>query len=98
MTPNPIPTRPTSRTHRCEACGTLFTTLDHSDAVCAGFDHAEQDLGEEGGFAVHFDGRGSVPSVSIQLTDEQVTGYHAIRELRRALEVAEALAGRMTGR
>lgn len=76
---------------------TLFTTLDHSDAISAGLERAELDLGEDGGFAVHFDGRGNIPSVSLELLDGQVVGFDAIRELRKALEVAEAMAARMVG-
>jgi hypothetical protein len=76
---------------------TLFTTLDHADAVCAGLDGAELELGEAGGFAVHFDGRHSIPSVQLELLDGQIVGLAAIREARKALERAEAMALRMAG-
>ena len=81
-----------------QAFKTLFTCLDHDDAICAGWEEPEQTLGEGGGFAVHFDGRGHVPTVVLELQDGEIAGYHAIRELRKALEVAERMAARMTGR
>jgi hypothetical protein len=80
-----------------QAFRTLFSTLDHSDAICAGFDRAEHELGEDGGFAIHFDGRGSIPSVTLELVDGQIVGLHAIIEARKALEAAEAMALRMAG-
>lgn len=76
---------------------TLFTSLDHSDAICAGLDGAEQELGEDGGFAIHFDGRSSIPSVTLELMDGQIVGLRAIREARKALEEAEKLAERLEG-
>lgn len=76
----------------------LFTTQDHADAICAGFERAEDVLGEDGGFEVAFDGRGSQPTVQLELVDGQVVGHHAIEQLHKALGVAFAMSARMTGR
>lgn len=81
-----------------QAFRTLFSTLDHSDAISAGFEAAEHELGELGGYAIHFDGRGSQPTVHLELMDGKIVGFHAIREARKALEAAEKMAARMTGR
>ena len=94
MSQVPPHARPQPCAHR-----TLFTTLDHSDAICAGHDCAEQVLGEDGGFSVDFDGRGAIPSVVLTGVEGEVhiTGLRAIREARKALEAAELLALRMVG-
>ena len=82
-----------------QAFRTLFTTMNMDDAIAAGFDHAEREFGEDGGFEVHFDGRGSLPTVTLNGIDGEVsiTGLAAITEARKALEGAEAMARRMEG-
>lgn len=77
---------------------TLFTTEHRSDAEDAGFDFA-CDPGTDGGFAVHFDGRHSIPSVVLNGSDGQieVCGWRAISELASALIKADLMARRMSG-
>ncbi len=72
---------------------TLFTTEHAFDAHLAGFD-GPTEPGVDGGFAVHFDGRGEIPSVIINGSDGQVEvcGVDAIMQLTDALMKAEALA------
>jgi hypothetical protein len=74
---------------------TLFTTENRYDAGVAGFD-GPAEPGCDGGFSIMFDGR-SVPSVELVLSDNQIAGLAAIREARKALQVAEAMAERMEG-
>jgi len=77
---------------------TLFSTLNHDDAICAGFEEAEFELGEEGGFEVHFDGRGMFPKVVLNLADGEVVGADAILQLAQALTTAAKMAARMEGK
>lgn len=75
---------------------TLFTTEARYDAGTAGFDHACEP-GRDGGFAVHFDGRGSIPSVIINGDGEvQVCGLEAMRALSDALLDALKLGERQS--
>ncbi len=82
-----------------QAFATIFTTQDAEDAICAGFEGSEFELGESGGFAIHADSRGIVTVATLQGVDGevQIAGFHAIREARKALEVAEAIAKRHEG-
>lgn len=78
----------------------IFTSQDHADAISAGFERAEHELGEDGGFSVAFDGRGAVPTEVLNGSDGEITvcGHHAIRELAEACSKALAMSARMTGR
>lgn len=89
----PVPTLRGSAAFR-----TLFTTEHASDAEDAGFDYACEP-GTDGGFAVHFDGRHSIPSVILNGSDGQIeiSGWRAISELCSALMKADAMARRMSG-
>lgn len=73
---------------------TLFTTEHRFDAEMAGFDGSTEP-GVDGGFSVTFDGRGDIASVQIVLSDGEVCGRAAIRQLADALLKADALAERM---
>jgi hypothetical protein len=75
---------------------TLFTTEHEFDAHLAGFD-GPTPPGQDGGFAVHFDGRGEIPSVVIVGSDGQVEvcGVDAIMQLTDALMKAEQLVRAM---
>lgn len=76
---------------------TLLTTEHRYDAGAAGFDHACAP-GEAGGFAVHFDGRGSIPSLIINGDGEvQIDGLAAIDAFVDAVLSARKMAARMAG-
>jgi len=76
---------------------TIFTTEARYDATTAGFDFACEP-GTDGGFAVHFDGRGSIPSVIMNGSDGQieVCGLQAMEALSDALLDALQMARRMS--
>lgn len=82
-----------------QAFSLIFTTQDHSDAICAGFERAEHELGEDGGFSVAFDGRGSIPTVVLNGCDGEISvvGHHAIKALAEACAEGLRMSERMTG-
>lgn len=77
---------------------TIFTTEHRFDAGVAGFDYACEP-GTDGGFAVHFDGRHSTPSVIMNGSDGQieVCGLQAMEALSDALLDACKMARRQMG-
>ena len=70
---------------------TLFSTADPFCAHLAGFDEPLEP-GWDGGFSVTFDSEGGVPSAILTLTDGEVIGLAALRQLADALLTAERLA------
>ena len=91
---------PTVRSHarNHQSVRTLFTTESAFDAELAGFD-GQTEPGFDGGFSVVFDGRHSIPCVTLQGSDGEieVTGWKAITQLCTALMEAEQMARRMGG-
>jgi len=77
---------------------TLFTTEHRFDAGVAGFDYPCEP-GTDGGFAVHFDARHSIPTLVINGSDGevQITGLAAIQAFVGAAMDAERMARRMAG-
>jgi len=89
---NPLPFRTDGAAFR-----TIFTTEARYDAGTAGFDHACAP-GEDGGYAVHFDGRGSIPSLIVNGDGEvQIHGLAAIEAFLDAVMDAASRARRMVG-
>lgn len=91
-----MPADGTTHLREASAFRTLFTTEHSFDAKSAGFDGATE-VGTDGGFAAHFDGRGSLPSLVINGSDGEVviTGFRAIRAFVEAVQRAEEMAFRM---
>lgn len=87
---------PAHARRQAQSVRTLFTSEHAYDAGVAGFD-GPTEPGMDGGFSVTFDGRGSIPSVSLQLSDGEVCGVEAIQALADALSEAVKMARRMGG-
>lgn len=68
---------------------TLFTTADPFCAGLAGFD-GPTEPGWDGGFSVALQA-GAPPTVTITLTDSEIVGRQALRQLADALLTAERL-------
>ena len=78
-----------------QAVRTIFSTEHPYDASLAGFD-GPCEPGSEG-FSVTFDGRWSVGSAQILLTDNEVTGAAALEQLGLAILEAAKMARRQEG-
>ena len=74
---------------------TIFDTRHPYDASLAGFD-GPCEPGSEG-FSVTFDGRWSVPTAQILLTDNEVIGAAALEQLDQAILEAAKMARRQEG-